>query len=324
MLECVKLERDSHGPLFPVCKGIKLDKILIPIFFTAPQFSKIKALTTITDAFLSSTHQVPALVPSFYVNEIGRQFSPNSRSHLPCICTCWTGLDKNTHFDESGFTVISSLEALLMSIHSPTILEAYFIYSPPSFNLNHFLPGITLTLDPLPVLNPSEKNFCIFPATVLQLPAPGTLFFAFPPAKAGKPSLPRPLHVCTTSLPLLLLRAVNQAILSCPASSIFPSLPDHLIGIKTHSNTEKLFKPHPATAPMVCCLLQKTLQKSYLYQCLQFLFSNPWIIPVRVWLHHLARSTLEFTRNLSVIQPNSLVTCLYITWVFLWIVTPFS
>ena len=120
-----------------------------------------------------------------------------------------------------------------MSIHSPTILEAYFIYSPPSFNLNHFLPGITLTLDPVPVLNPSEKNFCIFPATVLQLPAPGTLFFAFPPAKAGKPSLPRPLHVCTTSHPLLLLRAVNQAILSSPASSIFPSLPDHLTGIKT-------------------------------------------------------------------------------------------
>lgn len=80
MLECVKLERDSHGPLFPICKGIKLDKILIPILFTAPQFSKIKALTTITDTFLPSTHQVPAPVPSFYVNEISRQFSPNSHS----------------------------------------------------------------------------------------------------------------------------------------------------------------------------------------------------------------------------------------------------
>ena len=108
MLECVKLEWDSQGPLFPNCKGIKFDKILIPVLFTAPQFSKIKALTTITDAFLPSTHQVPAPVPSFYVNEIGRQFSPNSGSHLPCICTCWTCLDKNTHFIESGFTVISS------------------------------------------------------------------------------------------------------------------------------------------------------------------------------------------------------------------------
>lgn len=136
MLECVKLERDSQGPLIPICKGIKFDKILIPVLSTAPQFSKIKALTTITDAFLPSTHQVPAPVPGFYVNEIGRQFSPNSGSHLPCICTCWTCLDKNTHFNESGFTVISSLEALLMSIHSPTILEAYFIYSSPSFNLN--------------------------------------------------------------------------------------------------------------------------------------------------------------------------------------------
>ena len=124
---------------------------------------------------------------------------------LPCICTCWTWLDKNTHFDESGFTVISSLEALLMSTHSPTILEVYFMYSPPSFSLDYLLPGITLTLDPDPGLNPSEENFCIFPATVSQLPAPGTLFSASPPAKAGKLSLPRTLHVCTTFHPLLLL-----------------------------------------------------------------------------------------------------------------------
>ena len=92
-----------------------------------------------------------------------------------------------------------------MSTHSPTILEVYFMYSPPSFSLDYLLPGITLTLDPDPVLNPSEENFCIFPATVSQLPAPGTLFSASPPAKAGKLSLPRTLHVCTTFHPLLLL-----------------------------------------------------------------------------------------------------------------------
>ena len=45
-----------------------------------------------------------------------------------------------------------------------------------------------LTLDPAPVLNPSEENFRRFPTYLSQLPVPETVFSAFPPANDGNHS----------------------------------------------------------------------------------------------------------------------------------------
>lgn len=78
----MKPGKDSTGPLFPYLWKDKVGQDPSPYSFHGPSVSQIKALITITIALLSSINQVPGPVPSFYVNEIGRQFSPNSPACL--------------------------------------------------------------------------------------------------------------------------------------------------------------------------------------------------------------------------------------------------
>lgn len=309
---CVWNVEGTHlGLCVPICKEIRLDDTPIPIFFSFPNQSTYKRLQLPSFPALIA-YQV--LLPAFmWMRSVGNS---HPILHLLCACTHWMWLD--THYSDTGLTVISwSLawsggcrEALLVPIHSPTLLKDYFTSSPPSFTFTtSFLSSLSpLTLHLLHGEKRSHQKRTSGSQDIYPLPAPETWFSALSPVNDRNTAGQGNFFMC--ALHLILSRRprdilISHTVLSLPpVSSILLSLLDH-----SHWCENTLWHKHGlllglAPAPVFCCLLQENPLKKWSLLRLRFLSSKPsWITPIGIWLHRLAKSTLEVTGDLHVFNP---------------------